>query len=93
MSKHKTYDSVSEMVLDLGGKKFYQQFLKYIGNRRVVRTLIIMRAKVGLTDDAKFAKKMGITIAKLNKIESLRDDEITIKDLRTYIQALGNKYE
>jgi transcriptional regulator with XRE-family HTH domain len=84
----KTYKSVGQMVRETADGAFAQAFEERLRERRVVKDLMVLRARRGLTQ-ADVAEKMGCTQSRISKLESARDVDLTLGDLARYAGAVG----
>ena len=87
----KRYKSVVEMTRDLSDdSSFADEVERTIAARRLVKTLLVLRACKGLSQKD-IADKLGSTQSRISKLEASTDDALRIGDLRAYADALGLK--
>lgn len=84
----KRYSSVSELVRDSSDAETADSFDKHQSDRRLVRSLIVMRCfkEVSQVD---LAKRMKCAQSKVSKIESSVDADLNFGDVVRYSNALG----
>jgi len=86
----KSYASVAEMVRGtVGDPEFAERFEERSAARRLVRGLTVLRGARGLTQ-ADLGRGMGCTQAKVSKLESSTDAELSLGDLVAYAHAVGH---
>ncbi len=89
----KTYRNVEEMVKGLSeDKEFKESVLYEIKNKRLSKYLFSLRCEQNLTQ-AQLAKKINCSQSRISKIENSLDEDITIKDLLEYGNALDLQLE
>lgn len=88
-----SYKSVSEMIERLSSDEtFKQRALKSIRERQVATLLFILRCKADLSQK-EMAEKVGCSQSRISKIESSRDEDLSVKDLFDYAKALKLRLE
>lgn len=87
-----TYNSVNDLVEDIFNKDnpFAKKFKEHGENTKLAKLLKTMRAGAGFSQK-EFAEKTGYTQSRISKLESGIDDNITIKNLKQYAFATGNR--
>lgn len=89
----RTYQNVEEMVKGLSeDKKFKKSVLHEIKNKTLSKYLFSSRCERNLTQ-GQLAKKIKCSQSRISKIENSFDEEITIKDLLEYGNALDLQLE
>lgn len=89
----KDFRNVREMVKGLSeDDKFKESALNEIENKSIAKFLFILRNKHNLTQK-QLADKIGCTQSRISKIESAYNNEITVKDLSDYGEALNLQLE
>ncbi len=84
----KKYRDVSELVRDLSGSDFADSFDEHLAQRRIIKRLTARRAARGLTQQD-VAKKLNCTQSRVSKLESSRDDELSIAEIQCYAAVVG----
>jgi transcriptional regulator with XRE-family HTH domain len=87
-SERKTYTNVVDMVREDLGDEFADALAKRIAERDLVKELFVLRNVKGLTQKA-LADRMGCTQSRVSKLESARDVELSLGDVKEYLDALG----
>ncbi|MDQ1276903.1 MAG: hypothetical protein QG641_3029 [Candidatus Poribacteria bacterium] len=89
----KDFGNVKEMIKGLSeDDKFKESVLNEIENKTIAKFLFTLRCKHNLTQK-QLADKIGCTQSRISKIESAYNNEITIKDLSDYGEALNLQLE
>ncbi len=89
----KDFRNVREMVKGLSeDDKFKESALNEIENKSIAKFLFILRNKHNLTQK-QLADKIGCTQSRVSKIENAYNNEITVKDLSDYGEALNLQLE
>jgi transcriptional regulator with XRE-family HTH domain len=91
LQKHK---NVAEMLRDTaaeGEAITTSEFHDYVGERKLVKELAILRSARGLSQQD-VAESIKCTQSWVSKIENGKDDELTIGELRKYFDALGLEF-
>jgi transcriptional regulator with XRE-family HTH domain len=89
----KTYQNIEEMVKGLSeDKKFKKSVLHEIKSKMLSKYLFSLRCERNLTQ-GQFAKKIKCSQSRISKIENSFDEDITIKDLLEYGNALDLQLE
>ena len=89
MAKKRRYADVSDLVRDLApDDQFRAAFDEERTARNIVRDLVAVRALRGLSQQD-IAKELDCTQSRISKLESSRDDELRLGDLRAYAKAVG----
>ncbi len=89
MFKKKTYRSVVEMTRDVvDDPAFADDLGKHIAERQLVRRLFALRCARGLSQQD-VAVKMGCSQGRVSKLEASRDEDLSLRDIRSYAKALG----
>src|SRR5579871_400464 len=88
MKKRKQHSSVAEMVRDFSSDDaaFVDHFLKRIAARQLVKRLTVLRCRAGLSQ-RDLAEKLHCTQSKISKLESGKDEDISIGELIRYADA------
>lgn len=85
----KKFKSVEDMITELsGGDRFKESAINEIENKSIAKFLFTLRCRHNLTQK-QLADKIGCTQSRVSKIESAYNNEITIKDLSDYGEALN----
>lgn len=85
----KQFSSVVDMIRSIStNKKRAEQTIRHIEERNVISFLIGQRVVDDLSQ-SEMAAKMGCTQSKISKLESGRDNDISLGDLNAYVQSLG----
>jgi predicted transcriptional regulator len=83
------FNSVIEMVRALSDNEaFVQSLEKKINGRKIIDQLMAWRIKKGITQVA-LAKKMRCSQSKIAKLENMDDNNVRLRDLKKYANALG----
>ena len=83
------YSSVAEMARNLSeDKALGERLSKNIRDRVLVDVLMGLRTRRGMSQ-SDIAAKMDCTQSKISKLESDKDDDLRLGDLRAYTEALG----
>ena len=91
MTKH--FKNVNEMIKDLSSeKKFIEEASKELKNKNISKFLFTLRCKNNLTQK-ELANKTKCTQSRISKIESSFNNQLTIKDLLDYSDALNLQLE
>lgn len=86
----KRYTSVAAMVrATVDDPGFADEFEQRSADRRLVRALAALRASQQLTQ-AEIALRMGCTQAKVSKLESSDDADLSVGDVLAYARAVGH---
>jgi transcriptional regulator with XRE-family HTH domain len=89
----KGFKNVKEMIKGLSeDDKFKENALNEIENKTIAKFLFTLRCKHNLTQK-QLADKIGCTQSRISKIEGAYNNEITIKDLSDYGEALNLQLE
>lgn len=81
------------MILRLSGDEAFKQMaLKTIREKQVAKLLFILRCKEGLSQK-EMAEKVGCSQSRISKIETSRDEDLSVKDLLDYGKALKLRLE
>lgn len=89
----KLYPNVVELIKNTSkNKKFNKELEKEINDKEISKFLFALRCKSGLTQ-LQLSKRTGFTIEKIRKIERSYNDNLTIKDISNYCNALNSKFE
>jgi len=85
----KKFKDVSEMVSELSkDKKFKKETVETIKKRGLAKFLFFLRCDQKLTQK-ELAKKIGCSQGRVSKIESSQDEDLGVKDLLDYGNALS----
>ena len=90
MESKKSYNNVEEMVVDLFGNKEGKKFNKRASKRRYVTRLIVFRCVHSLSRK-KIARHIGISKKRLDKIESGKDNGLSIEIVMGYFETFHKK--
>lgn len=74
------------MAADQDDRDFAQAFEKRVADRQLVKTLAVIRARAGLSQQ-EMAAKIGCGQPKVSKLESGVDTEVRFGDLLAYLRA------
>lgn len=86
----KSYTSVADMVRGtVDDPEYAARFEQRSAQRTLIRGLVVLRGAQELTQ-ADLGAKIGCTQAKVSKLESATDSELSLGDLVAYAQALGH---
>ena len=89
----KQYKTVSDMVKSISeDEKFKQETLQNISIKGLGKFLFYLRCSHKLTQK-ELAGKISCSQARISKIESSKDEELSIKDFQDYGKALGLQLE
>ncbi len=91
--KKKTYSSVSKMLGDTLENEEHlsqEEFDAVISSRKLIKELIAVRTVEGLSQK-QVADKMNYTQSKISKFENSCDDDLSLGDVKQYMDALGLK--
>lgn len=89
----KEFKNIKEMIKGLSeDDKFKEEALNEIENKTIAKFLFTLRCKHNLTQK-QLADKIGCTQSRVSKIESAYNNEITVKDLSDYGEALNLQLE
>jgi len=89
----KQFKNVTELVKGLSDtEEFKKEAVKKLSENGLGKFLAFLRCDHRLTQD-ELAAKMGCTQGKISKIESAKDEELSIKDFLDYGKALGLELE
>jgi len=85
----KKFKDVSEMVSELSkDKKFKKETVETIKKRGLAKFLFFLRCDQKLTQK-ELAKKIGCSQGRVSKVESSQDEDLGVKDLLDYGNALS----
>jgi predicted XRE-type DNA-binding protein len=84
----KVYTSVSEMIRDLSGDEFADDFDARQAERRLVRSLTLARVGKDVSQ-TELAALMGCGQGKVSKMERSRDADLGLGDIVAYAKAIG----
>ena len=87
----KKYASVLDLLSDSKDKNILEirdAVEEEINAHQISTILSVFRTKAGYSQ-AQIAEKIGISVEKIDFIESMRDDEMTVNYLFMYIQSMG----
>jgi transcriptional regulator with XRE-family HTH domain len=89
----KVYKSVTDMLKGLDvEKQFAEQVKEEIEERNLIRLLIALRCKAGITQK-QLSKKMHCGQSRISKIENAKDRNLSLGDILDYAGALGLNVE
>jgi hypothetical protein len=89
MAEKTRYSSVVEMARDLtGDDAFADDLARRLDRKRIVRTLLALRAAGNLSRED-VAARIGCTRGRISKLESSLDEDLRLGDLGAYAKALG----
>ena len=87
----KQFKNVTEMVKGVSeSEEFKKEAVKKLSENGLGKLLAFWRCDHRLTQ-GELAARMGCTEGKISKIESAKDDELSIKDFLDYGKVLGLK--
>lgn len=85
------YDSVQELMAGESVSHEVRSAVAHLDKEtRIVDNLVQMRKAAGLTQQ-QLAEKLGKTQGAISKMESSKDSEITLEEMRSYCQATNQK--
>ncbi len=85
------YDSVSSMVRNAGlSKNVEERLSKLINDSRVATRMAQLRHQAGLTQ-AEMAKELNVNQSTISKLETGRDDDITLGQIKDYSRVTGER--
>jgi len=85
------YDSVSELMRGEAVLPEVQQLVSEIEKATtLVQALTMLRLKAGLTQE-QMAERLGVTQSAVSKLESGRDEDLTVKQIGEYAKATGQR--
>ena|SRR3990167_1014612 len=88
----KRYSSVRKMLVADGvSKRFLDRYDQLRRKTLIIDRLISLRLGAGLTQ-GELAKKMGITQGAVSKLEASCDENLTLKEIGSYAQAVGEEH-
>lgn len=89
----KVYKSVTDMLKGLDvEKQFVEQVKEEIEERNLIKLLIALRCKAGITQK-QLSKKMHCGQSRISKIENAKDRNLSLGDILDYAGALGLNVE
>jgi transcriptional regulator with XRE-family HTH domain len=88
MSQKKRYSKVSDMVEATASPDFAEAFKKQVAERQLIQKLQLLRVHCGLSQ-ADVADRLKCTQSKISKLESGKDNDLSIGDLLGYANATG----
>ncbi len=86
------HKNVKDMVRDLlaDDVEFVSQFETRLASRQMVKSLAVVRARAGLSQQ-ELAVKMGCTQSKISKVESGVDADLKFGDIEAYLKATDHE--
>lgn len=84
----KQYDSVKEMIKDLGDPDFAEAVIEEIERRQTIKKLIAHRVKNDMSQQD-IAEKLGWSLRMVENFEHTGDDDVLVGDLKGYAEAVG----
>lgn len=85
----KKLNNIQELLKDMGVEESTQKDIAKESSRRSLSSLLFaLRSSKGYTQK-QVAEKVGCTQSKISKIESSYDDEVSVRDLLEYGNAIG----
>ena len=89
MERRIQHNSVSEMVQSHPEEQdFADQMAKRLASRRMVKALMALRARAGMSQK-ELAEKIGCKQSKVSKLENGTDESASFGDLIKYTRAVG----
>lgn len=89
----KVYRSVTDMLKGLEvEKQFAEQVREEVEDRNLIRLLIALRCKAGITQK-QLSEKMHCGQSRISKIENAKDKNLSLGDILDYAGALGLNVE
>ena len=89
----KVYKSVTDMLKGLDvEKQFADQVNECIEERNLIRLLIALRCKAGITQK-QLSEKMHCGQSRISRIENAKDRNLSLGDILDYAGALGLNVE
>jgi transcriptional regulator with XRE-family HTH domain len=89
MSHKRRYSKVSQAVHAEASPDFAEAFDKRLADRQLIKTLLVMRARCGLSQE-EIADKLNCTQSRISKLESGKDADMRIGDIMSYAEATGH---
>lgn len=87
----KRFASVRELLKETGSDpETSERVAKMERESRLVGVLISLRQQANLTQQ-QMAKKLNVTQSAISKLESSKDEELTLENLRKYSEATGQR--
>ena len=89
----KTYKTVSDLIKNISeDENFKKEAINKIEKNKLAKFLFFLRCEHRLTQK-ELADKLGCSQARISKIESSDDDELSMKDFLDYGKVLGLQLE
>ncbi len=89
----KRFSSVDELMPDSDfPPEVVQEVRENARQRRVTLQLARMRTRAGVTQE-QMAERLGLTQSAVSKLENGSDDEVTLRHLRAYAEATGQRVD
>lgn len=89
----KKFKNVADLIKGLSeGEEFKKKAVKKISENGLGKFLAFLRCDHRLTQ-GELAQKMGCSQGRISKIESAKDEDLSIKDFQEYGKALGLELE
>lgn len=86
------FSNTEEMIKFFELSDILPTYKDLIDENRIVDSLVRMRLKKKITQD-ELAKKMGVKQCTISKIENNSDDDLKLKVVKQYANALGDKIQ
>ena len=87
----RAYDSVDALMRGEGISQDIQSKVKTLrGETKIVLQLAALRQKAGITQEA-MGKKLGVSQGAISKLEAGCDEEVTLREIREYARATGQR--
>ena len=89
----KQFKNVTDLITGLSeDENFKKDAIKHISENGLGKFLAFLRCEHRLTQE-EMAQKIGCTQGRISKIESAKDDSLSIRDIIDYGNALGIELE
>lgn len=89
--EEKKYTSAARMAADLLDDPTVEKGIEeHLARRQMMNCLVAERAKANLTL-TEVAKRMGVSVSKVSRLEGLEDNAISLGDLKAYSKAIHMK--
>ena len=85
------YNSVEALMEGEGvSMEVQEKVMEMERETRIVLQLALLRQKAGITQ-AEMAKRMGVTQSAISKLESGRDEDLTLREIEEYSRVTGQR--
>ncbi len=87
--EEKKYTSAARMAAELlDDPTVEKEIAEHLARRQMMNCLVAERAKANLTL-TEVAKRMGVSVSKVSRLEGLEDNDVSLGDLRAYSKAIN----